>query len=106
MRRREFIAGLGSAGVAWPLASRAQQPAMPVVGFVNTLSADVGAPYVVAFRKALSEAGYVEGRNVTVEYHWLEGQFDRVPALMADLVRRRVAVIAAVGDNPTRAAKS
>src|SRR6202163_4812643 len=94
MRRREFIAGLGSAGVAWPLAARAQQPALPVVGFVNGASADASADRVRAFRKGLGETGYVEGRNVTVEYHWLEGQYDRLPALMADLVRRRAAVIA------------
>jgi putative ABC transport system substrate-binding protein len=93
MRRREFIAGLGSAA-AWPLAGSAQQMALPVVGFVHAASADTSADRVRAFRKGLSETGYVEGQNVTVEYHWLEGQFDRLPALMAELVRRRVAVIA------------
>src|SRR5215471_3805522 len=93
MRRREFIAGLGST-VAWPVAARAQQAAMPVIGFVQSGSADGSEGYVAAFRKGLGETGYVEGQNVTVEYHWLEGQFDRLPALMADLVRRRVAVIA------------
>jgi putative ABC transport system substrate-binding protein len=92
MRRREFIAGLGAA--AWPLVARAQQPTLPVVGFVSGSSADAWASYEAAFRKGLGETGYVEGQNVTVEYHWLEGQFDRLPALIADLVRRRAAVIA------------
>jgi putative tryptophan/tyrosine transport system substrate-binding protein len=91
MRRREFIAGLGGTAIAWPLAARAQQPALPVIGFVGIGSA--AADRVDAFRKGLSETGYVELQNVTVDYHWLEGQYDRLPALMADLVRRRVAVI-------------
>jgi hypothetical protein len=107
MRRREFITLLlgGTAG-AWPLSTRAQQPALSVVGFVRDGSADASAPFAAAFRKGLNETGYVEGQNVTVEYYWLEGQYDRLPALMADLVRRRVAVIASVGNLPARAAKA
>ena len=106
MKRRAFIAGLLSAS-AWPIAVRAQQPALPVVGVVQLGSADTSAGYVAAFRKGLGEVGYIEGPNVTVEYHWLEGQYDRLPALMADLVRRRVAVIATPGTTPgTIAAKA
>ena len=91
--RRELRAALGGAA-ALPLAARAQQAAMPVVGFVEGRSAGASVRQAAAFRKALSETGYIEGQNVMVEYHWLEGQYDRLPALMADLVRRRVAVIA------------
>jgi putative ABC transport system substrate-binding protein len=98
MKRREFIAGLGAA--AWPVAAGAQQ-AMPVIGFVSGGSAIAFTGKVSAFRKGLSESGYVDGHNATVEYHWLEGQYDRLPALMADLVRRRVAVIAAPGSDAT-----
>jgi putative ABC transport system substrate-binding protein len=104
MRRRTFIAGLGSAA-AWPAVVRAQQGALPVVGFVTSVGS-APAGYVAAFRKALGETGYVEGQNVTVEYHYLEGQFDRLPALMADLVRRRVAVIVATGTPVAIAAKA
>ena len=92
MRRREFIAGLGAA--AWVSPARAQQSAVPVVGFVYAGSADTAAGYLTPFRKGLGETGYVEGQSVIVEYHWLDGQYDRLPALMVDLVRRRVAVIA------------
>jgi putative ABC transport system substrate-binding protein len=99
MRRREFIAGLGGSA-AWPFAARAQQPALPVVGVVHGMSADASASYVAAFRKGLSETGYTEGQNVTVEQHWLEGQYDRLPTVMADLVRRRVAVIATPNGTP------
>ena len=97
MRRRDFIKVIVGATAVWSLSARAQQPALPVVGFVNAGSSD--QPLAAAFRKGLNNAGYVEGQNVTVEYHWLEGQFDRLPALMADLVGRRVAVIATPAGN-------
>jgi hypothetical protein len=98
--RRKFLATLGGAAAAWPLAARGQQGAMPVVGLVGGGGGDVSTRYVIAFRKGLNETGTIEGQNATVEYHWLAGQYDRLPSLMADFVRRRVAVIAAPGSNP------
>jgi putative tryptophan/tyrosine transport system substrate-binding protein len=105
MQRRKFITLLGGAILVWPLAVHAQQPALPVVAFVRDGSPEANAGYVAAFRKGLNESGYVEGQNVMVEYHWLEGQYDRLPALMADLTRR-VAVIATVGNLTSVAAKA
>jgi putative ABC transport system substrate-binding protein len=100
MRRRDFITGIAGSAAAWPIAAGGQQAAMPVIGFISDGSADDAPHRMAAFRKGLSETGYVEGQNVTGEYHWLEGRYDRLPALVSDLVRRRVAVIATPGSAP------
>jgi putative ABC transport system substrate-binding protein len=106
MRRRDFITLIGGAAVAWPLTARPQQAALPVVSFIRDGSADASTKYVAAFRKGLSETGYVEGQNVAVEYHWVRGEYDRLPSLMDDLIRRQVAVIVTPGGVPTQAAKA
>jgi putative ABC transport system substrate-binding protein len=105
MRRREFIAGLGSAAV-WPVAARAQQPAVPMIGYLGSQSANDEYKYfTVPFLQGLKETGYVEGQNAAIEYRWAENQYDRLPALAADLVRRRVAVLVAAGTPAAVAAK-
>ena len=105
MKRRTFIAGLGSAA-AWPVVAPAQQPAVPVIGWLSAGSPSLGLEFQAAFLKGLSEAGYVEGPNVAIAYRWAEGHNDRLPALAADLVRRRVAAIRTIGIPPTAAAKA
>jgi putative ABC transport system substrate-binding protein len=106
MRRREFIGLLGGAATIWPLAARAQQPALPVIGFLHSATPDLNTRFVATFREALSERGYVDGRNTTIDFRWAEGQYNRLPALAADLVRRQPAVIVAFGPPAAMAAKA
>jgi putative tryptophan/tyrosine transport system substrate-binding protein len=106
MRRREFIAALGGSAAAWPLAARGQQPAMPVIGFLSSSTPGSIAHLMAVFRQSLAQAGYIEGRNVAIEYRWAEGRYDRLPAMAAELVRRQVAMIVTSPTPPALVAKA
>jgi putative ABC transport system substrate-binding protein len=107
VQRRDFITLLGGAAAAWPLAARAQQPALPLIGFLNGVSPDGYARYVAAFRQGLEDSGFVEGRNIAIAWMWAYGQYGRLPALAADLVRQQpTMILASGGDDAVRAAKA
>jgi putative ABC transport system substrate-binding protein len=101
MRRRDFLAGIAGSAAAWPLAARAQQPPVPVIGFISTRSPEVSSNLTEAFRRGLNEGGFIDGQNVAMEFRWAGGDYGRLSAIMADLVTRKIAVIAAVGGEST-----